>query len=331
MGANGREDEKGVCVCRGLGIGTFMDKATALPAPPAGRKGWPWIAADQDFPERMADGRPWPKISIVTPNFNYGRFLEKTIRSVLLQGYPNLEYIVMDGGSSDNSLEIIRRYEPWITTWKSEKDQGQADSINQGLALASGDLLAWLNSDDYYLPGALKAVATAYSHADAGIGALVGMAHKVDAKGEVVYTPKVPELTFEAFLDWMNYSHFMQPSCFFTRQAWADAGPLNASLSYCFDVDLWLKVARKYSFARLEAYLSHALVHDNAKTIADKERMRVETCLLIMQYGGEDIARRELLGMADELAEANRKLGLVEHIPFVSRIKPVIKKWFLPS
>ena len=104
----------------------------------------------------MPDGRSWPKISIVTPSYNQGEFLEETIRAVLLQNYPNLEYFIMDGGSTDNSVEIIKTYKPWLTYWVSEKDKGQADAINKGFERVTGDILAWLNSDDTYEPDILK-------------------------------------------------------------------------------------------------------------------------------------------------------------------------------
>ena len=101
----------------------------------------------------MPNGEAWPRISIVTPSFNQGQFIEETIRSILLQGYPNLEYIIIDGGSTDESVEIIKKYEPWLTYWVSEKDRGQAHAINKGLERCTGEILAYINSDDYYYPG----------------------------------------------------------------------------------------------------------------------------------------------------------------------------------
>ena len=110
-----------------------------LPSPPPGKRGWPWTEDSPQLPDTMPDGSPWPKISIVTPSLNQGPFIEETIRSVLLQGYPNLEYIIMDGGSTDESIEIIKKYEPWLAYWESEPDRGQSHAINKGFQRASGD------------------------------------------------------------------------------------------------------------------------------------------------------------------------------------------------
>jgi glycosyltransferase involved in cell wall biosynthesis len=111
----------------------------------------------------MPDGQPWPRISIVTPSFNQAEFLEETIRSVLLQAYPNLEYFIMDGGSNDGTVGIIKKYAPWLTGWLSEKDRGQSHAINKGFARCTGDLMTFQNSDDYYLPGAFADAATRFA------------------------------------------------------------------------------------------------------------------------------------------------------------------------
>ena len=144
------------------------------------------------LPAVMPDGSAWPRISIVPPSYNQGRFLEETIRSILPQGYPNLRYIVMDGGSSDNSVDIIRRYEPWIAHWQSARDEGQADAINKGLTLADGDIFQFINSDDVVAKGTLHTVATLMSGHDAVAGAVdvfdetgtlyTALAHGIDAR-----------------------------------------------------------------------------------------------------------------------------------------------------
>jgi len=132
---------------------------SSLPPPPDGYTGWPWTEETPPLPPIMLDGKPWPKISIVTPSYNQGQFIEETIRSILLQNYPNLEYIIIDGASTDNSVDIIKKYERWITYWVTEKDRGQAQAINKGIYRASGDIFNWINSDDLLLPKVLRLVA----------------------------------------------------------------------------------------------------------------------------------------------------------------------------
>ncbi len=129
-----------------------------LPPPPPGQTGWPWT--DDGSHDRLGAGGAavWPRVTVVTPSFNQGQFLEQTIRSVLLQGYPDLEYIVMDGASTDDSVQIIRKYSPWLSHWASEPDRGQAEAINKGFRLATGEYVTYLNSDDYQYPGFLADV-----------------------------------------------------------------------------------------------------------------------------------------------------------------------------
>ena len=133
-----------------------------LPDPPPGRIGWPWTV---ETPPPSPG--TWPLISIVTPAFQHGRYLEETIRSVLLQNYPNLEYVVIDGGSTDETAAILQKYRPWLSFARSARDRGQGHAINLGFALASGTLRGWLNSDDFYLPHALEALAEASRSAPA--------------------------------------------------------------------------------------------------------------------------------------------------------------------
>ena len=130
-----------------------------LPSPPAGRTGWPWTEESPQVPEIMPNGQPWPRISIVTPSYNQGEFIEETIRSVLLQSYPNLEYIILDGGSTDATVEIIKKYERYLSYWASEPDGGQAAAINAGLGRITGEWFNWLNSDDILMPRALISLA----------------------------------------------------------------------------------------------------------------------------------------------------------------------------
>jgi glycosyltransferase involved in cell wall biosynthesis len=134
-----------------------------LPPPPPGCTGWPWN--EETPPDNYATppkGGDWPRLSIVCPSFRQGRFIEETIRSVLLQNYPALEFIIIDGGSDDETVPILKKYSPWLAHWESEPDRGQSHALNKAFARATGELLGWINSDDYYLPGAFAAVARAY-------------------------------------------------------------------------------------------------------------------------------------------------------------------------
>ncbi|MFA5058245.1 MAG: glycosyltransferase family 2 protein [Opitutaceae bacterium] len=134
----------------------------ALPPPPPGRRGWPWTEQTDPALFATAPAGGWPRISIVCPSFRQGRFIEETIRSVLLQNYPALEFIVMDGGSQDETAAMLQQYSPWLTHWESQPDRGQSHALNKGFARATGALHGWINSDDYYLPGAFAAIAGAY-------------------------------------------------------------------------------------------------------------------------------------------------------------------------
>lgn len=272
-----------------------------LPDPPPDKAGWPWTEQGDLLPKTRSHGTPWPKISIVTPSYNQGDFIEETIRSVLLQRYSNLEYIVMDGGSDDETVEILEKYDPWIDYWVSEPDDGQSDAINKGFERASGDIFAWLNSDDYYAPNAVATMARSFSSVEDEVGALVGTGHKINESGEVVFTPDRSELTHEAFLNWMDGNEFMQPACFFHRKAWEKCGPLRTDLRYPMDVDLWLKISDRYRFQRISQAIAYAYKHTGAKTVAERHRMRAEIILLLKDHGAGEAARREVMKMADEL------------------------------
>ena len=143
-----------------------------LPPPPPGKTGWPWTV-EAHLPAARSDASPWPRISIVTPSYNQDQFIEETLRSVLLQGYPNLEYIVIDGGSTDGTVGIIRRYAPWLTHWVSEPDRGQAHAISKGLGKCSGGIFQWINSDDVLLKGALPSVGAIWAPGHAVLGPIL--------------------------------------------------------------------------------------------------------------------------------------------------------------
>lgn len=233
-----------------------------------------------------------PKISIVTPSFNQGKFLEKTILSVLEQGYPNLEYIVIDGGSTDESVEIIRKYQDRLAYWVSEPDRGQSHAINKGFERATGDIFGWLNSDDWYTPGALQSVAEAFSREKA-VGAVVGAGDLVDDCGVVIPHNEPVSINKDSLLNWSG-AFFCQPSCFFSNEAWSACGPLDENFHYAMDLDLWFKIAGRFSFVKIDPVLSVSLVHSAAKTAAHSLDMQVDAVMVIFRHGGEDLARFQL-------------------------------------
>lgn len=179
-----------------------------------------------------------PRISIVTPSLNQAEFLEATLLSVLDQGYPDLEYLVVDGGSSDGSKSIIGRYAGRVAWWVSETDNGQSNAINKGLARASGDVVAYLNSDDLYLPGALQAVGEAFA-CDAGLEWMAGhcLVFGTGMRTSVI-KPRLPARPG----GWLVWNPLPQPAVFFRRKILGRHGDFDGSLHYAFDWEFWIRL-----------------------------------------------------------------------------------------
>jgi len=236
-----------------------------LPAPPPGKTGWPWTEGSAPLLQGQGEpvGKPYPRISIVTPSYNQGLFLEETIRSVLLQGYPDLEYIVIDGGSTDGSVEVIRKYEPWITYWTSEPDSGQSAAINKGILRSSGNILAWLNSDDVYCPDALRRIGN-FLVTLPDVDLLYGDCEMIDGNGRVFdrFSVRAGDL-----IELLEQNFIAQPSAFWTREAWEKVGGLDENLHYAMDYDLWLRMfLGEMTSAHLPFILSRFRYHDVSKS-----------------------------------------------------------------
>ncbi len=214
-----------------------------LPPPPPGKTGWPWTEASASLPNARPDGIPWPRISIVTPSFNQAQFLEATLRSVLLQGYPDLEYFVLDGKSSDGSVEIIKKYAPWLAYWVSERDGGQSAAINRGLTMSSGLLTTWINSDDMLYRDALVNHASQIGFREGIV--YVGDCHIIDERSRLLHVHRARVHNFEDLVRiraiWRGEprGYIVQPEVLFPRQLAQDAGGVDVRNHRTMDYDLW--------------------------------------------------------------------------------------------
>ncbi len=231
----------------------------------------------------MAESTSLPLVSIITPSFNQAAFLETTIRSVLDQDYPALEYFIIDGGSTDGSLEIIQRYAHRLAGWVSEADRGQTDAINKGFAMAHGEILAWLNSDDVYQPGAI-AGAAAYLQENPRVGLVYGDASYIDESGRTIGRFPARQTDYRRLRQ--GYVHIPQQSAFFRTSLWKAAGPLDPSFYFAMDYDLWVRLASRSRVVYLPQLWASFRLHSGAKTIAADDRCWPEMLRVHYRDGG---------------------------------------------
>lgn len=251
-----------------------------LPPPPDGKTGWPWTEASPPLPPTRSDGSRWPRISIVTPSFNQGCFLEETIRSIMLQGYPDLEYFVIDGGSTDETLAIIRKYGAWIDRWVSERDNGQADAINKGLAHCTGEIFQFINSDDYLAPNALFAVAEAMRDHDAVAGVVVDF----DPDG-VQMSLASRDLRPANFVTRPEGYLYHQPGVWLRTEKTKALGGFEPRWRYKFDWVFQLRYAERWPrVAYIDDVLVYFRLHHSSKTVSESAG-----------FWEEEVVARELL------------------------------------
>lgn len=237
-----------------------------LPDPPPGKTGWPWTTETLPMMDIVPSEKPWPKISIITPSYNQGQFIEETIRSVLLQNYPNLEFIVMDGGSDDGTKEILEKYSPWLSFWKSKRDRGQGHAINLGFSLASGDYSGWINSDDFYLPSCFYKVSSAFllSNKDFVYGDAVEINQMT---GAVNYWQGYFILDHYLTIGGIIASH----SAFWKATIHA---PIWEEINCAIDYELWLRMVTGKSKHHLRQALGVCRIQENSKSCSDSYKQK---------------------------------------------------------
>ena len=229
-----------------------------------------------------------PLISIVTPSYNQARFLEETIQSVLNQSYPKLEYIIVDGGSQDGSLEIIRRYAERLAWWVSEPDLGQTDAINKGFAHAHGEILAWINSDDTYLPMALAAAA-ACLQAMPEAGMVYGDANLIDENGQVIGRFPARQTDYQRLR--RGFVHIPQQAAFFRASLWREVGPLDPTFYFAMDYDLWVRLARLSKLHYEPTPWANFRLHPGGKSLLQDDRCWPEMLRVHQREGGGRFSR----------------------------------------
>ncbi len=266
-----------------------------------------------------------PSISVVTPSLNQGEFIAQTIESVASQGYAPLEHRIYDGGSTDSTAAVLARYRSQIIA-TVEPDGGQAAAVNRGLREAKGEIVGWLNSDDFYYPGALRAVGEHFaSHPECS--ALYGAAHYVNAQGEPLdpYPTGDPhELRFGCFI--------CQPTVFIRKRVIAEVGALDESLRFCMDYDLWLRIAERFEFHRIPNVLAAYRLHETSKSVAEQLNARRETVEMMHRrtgaapltsiYGYADLLAKERFGAHNPNRPLVRLMTMLNALALTVRYHP---------
>jgi glycosyltransferase involved in cell wall biosynthesis len=255
-----------------------------FPIFPNDKVGWPYAPAQIELVYDSCIS--WPKISIVTPSFNQGKYIEETIRSVLLQNYPNLEYIIIDGGSTDNTVEIIKKYESRLNYWVSEPDKGQSHAINKGLEKCTGEIFNWLNSDDWYMPDTFFEIANTFMK-DPSLQFVSGFENHKAIDGGIT----VCKGTFlmQRIEQTIEICEVTQPSTFFKLDAIRKVNGVSEDLHYIMDGEMWIKLLLQYgqnSFLKINKILVNFRLHADSKTVGNSiaNNFLFERCSIISDF-----------------------------------------------
>jgi glycosyltransferase involved in cell wall biosynthesis len=227
------------------------------------------------------NGGELPKISVVTPSFNQGQYIEATIKSVLEQGYPNVEHIIMDGGSTDGTVGIIEKYSEHLAYWVSEPDEGQTDALIKGFDRASGDILCWLCSDDLFEPGALREVAQIFAE-QRDWQVVYGDSLWMDVEGRPIRPKK--EIGFNHFIWMYDYNYLPQPSTFWRRGIYEQVGGLDAQMKLAMDADLWARFAERTTLHHVPRTWSRMRYYPEQKNLRLRAKSDEEDALIRSRY-----------------------------------------------
>ena len=245
-----------------------------LPDHASNKKDWPWkVETEASIYDETTS---WPKISVITPSFNQGNFIEETARSVILQNYPNFEYFIVDGGSTDNTINIIKKYEKYVTKWVSEKDEGQSDALNKAFNWCTGDLICWINSDDYFYPGAFLKIAEKYLTCNKTETSIItGNTISIDKESNSLANSTKSYFPFNtpADLTLINHSkwYLPQPSSFFLRAKIIQTGFfLRKDLHYQMDRDIIYRLLKIGKLVLIDEDIATYRVHEESKTTGGK-------------------------------------------------------------
>jgi len=240
-----------------------------------------------------------PTVSIITPSFNQAPYLEETILSVLGQSYPNIEYSIIDGGSTDDSVSIIKKYEKKLKNWISENDKGQTDAINKGFAMAKGEILGWINSDDTLQPNAVED-AVAFLNENPQIALVYGDANYINGQSKVIGRFPAAQTSYSQLR--RGYVHIPQQASFFRKEIWNAVGPLDPDFYFAMDYDLWVRIAREAPIRYIQKTWANFRLHEDAKTISADERCWPEMLKIHYRNGGSVFSMIVLKNLVRKLA-----------------------------
>ncbi len=296
-----------------------MGLLSVLPPPIAGKTGWPWT--EEVDPGIYDASISWPRITIVTPSYNQGAFIEETIRSILLQNYPNLEYIVMDGGSTDDSAAVIKKYSSWLTHWASEKDKGQSDAINKGIAKSTGDIFNWINSDDMLEPKACHSIAT---HWKKDTECLYAQSHVL--MGDKKFPLYLQDYGIAEFIFSLPAS---QQATFVSLPKIKSVGGVEEKCHYVMDGNLYTRLALDPArTVKLKDFIAIFRNHESAKSNALGKEMHEEVLREFSRFLEEN-KRSDLVTVLQKIKKYREPVNAGDYKPYPVYSKEKIDRSFV--